>query len=215
MFTYAVGKAPEGDAKLVLTITDDARTAGAAARAAEDRGLESGDLESARRAASGEGRGGADGSGRGAGGRGAGGAADAAGAQGAGAEPGGWCWSALAEPAVAAATEQPAFAGIRGRGGPQAPLVAPGRYRATLGRLTGETVTPIGSAQSVSGDRAAAVRSAHRGIYVAQACAGDRRPPPPAPSALIAVIASAIIEPTSATLAGSTSVLLFFASSPN
>jgi hypothetical protein len=37
----------------------------------------------------------------------------------------------------------------------------------------------------------------------------------PAPSALIAVIASAIIEPTSATLAGSTSVLLFFASSPN
>ena len=37
VFTYAVGKAPEGDAKLVLTITDDARTAGAAARRAEDR----------------------------------------------------------------------------------------------------------------------------------------------------------------------------------
>jgi hypothetical protein len=38
---------------------------------------------------------------------------------------------------------------------------------------------------------------------------------PPAPSALIADMASAIMEPTSATLAGSTSVLLFFASSPN
>ena len=42
-----------------------------------------------------------------------------------------------------------------------------------------------------------------------------RRRAPPAPSALIADIASAIIEPTSATLAGSTSVLLFLASSPN
>ena len=36
----------------------------------------------------------------------------------------------------------------RGRGGPQGALVAPGRYRATLGRLTGETLTPMGSAQS-------------------------------------------------------------------
>jgi hypothetical protein len=36
-----------------------------------------------------------------------------------------------------------------GRGGPPpAPLVAPGRYRATLGRQSGDTVTPIGSAQT-------------------------------------------------------------------
>jgi hypothetical protein len=35
-----------------------------------------------------------------------------------------------------------------GRGGNQAPLVPPGRYKATLGRLVGETVTPIGPSQS-------------------------------------------------------------------
>jgi hypothetical protein len=35
-----------------------------------------------------------------------------------------------------------------GRGGAQAQLVAPGRYQALLGKLEGEKVTPIGSAQS-------------------------------------------------------------------
>jgi len=36
-----------------------------------------------------------------------------------------------------------------GRGGPpQGPLVAPGRYRATLGKLVGDTVTAIGPSQS-------------------------------------------------------------------
>ena len=35
-----------------------------------------------------------------------------------------------------------------GRGGAQAPLVAAGRYRATLGRQAGETVTPIGQPQT-------------------------------------------------------------------
>jgi hypothetical protein len=34
-----------------------------------------------------------------------------------------------------------------GRGGPQGPVVAPGRYRATLGTLTGDKVTPIGEPQ--------------------------------------------------------------------
>ena len=34
-----------------------------------------------------------------------------------------------------------------GRGGNQPPLVQPGRYRATLGRMVGDIVTPIGSAQ--------------------------------------------------------------------
>lgn len=39
--------------------------------------------------------------------------------------------------------------GFGGRGGPpQGPLVAPGRYRATLGKLVGETVTAIGPSQS-------------------------------------------------------------------
>ena len=38
--------------------------------------------------------------------------------------------------------------GFGGRGGPpQGPLVAPGRYRAALGKLVGDTVTPIGSPQ--------------------------------------------------------------------
>jgi len=36
-----------------------------------------------------------------------------------------------------------------GRGGPpQGPLVAPGRYRAQLGRQSGTEVTPLGQAQS-------------------------------------------------------------------
>ena len=35
-----------------------------------------------------------------------------------------------------------------GRGGQQGPLVEPGRYRATLGRLSGDIVTPIGQPQS-------------------------------------------------------------------
>ena len=41
--------------------------------------------------------------------------------------------------------------GRGGRGGaPQGPLVTPGRYRATLGKLVGDTVTPIGTPQSFS-----------------------------------------------------------------
>ncbi|HSC28381.1 MAG TPA: hypothetical protein VLD67_13965 [Vicinamibacterales bacterium] len=38
----------------------------------------------------------------------------------------------------------------RGRGGQQAPLVEPGRYRATLGRMTGDIVTPFGPTQTFS-----------------------------------------------------------------
>ena len=41
--------------------------------------------------------------------------------------------------------------GFGGRGGqPLAPLVAPGRYRATLGRMVGDAVTPLGPSQSFS-----------------------------------------------------------------
>jgi len=39
------------------------------------------------------------------------------------------------------------FAGFGGRGN-QPPLVEPGRYRATLGRLVGDIVTPIGQPQT-------------------------------------------------------------------
>jgi hypothetical protein len=35
-----------------------------------------------------------------------------------------------------------------GRGGPEAPLAAPGRYRATLGKMAGDVVTPIGEPQT-------------------------------------------------------------------
>ena len=35
-----------------------------------------------------------------------------------------------------------------GRGGNQGAVVEPGRYRATIGRLTGDKVTPIGESQS-------------------------------------------------------------------
>ncbi len=59
-------------------------------------------------------------------------------------------WNLRGEAAPTPAGSQPgAFAG-GGRGGNQAPLVAPGRYRATLGRLAGDKVTPMGAAQSFS-----------------------------------------------------------------
>ena len=48
----------------------------------------------------------------------------------------------------APAGAQQGFGG--GRGGNQAPLVAPGRYRATIGRLAGDKVTPVGQPQSFS-----------------------------------------------------------------
>ena len=38
--------------------------------------------------------------------------------------------------------------GRGGRGGAQGPTVAPGRYTATLGKLVGDSLTPIGPAQS-------------------------------------------------------------------
>ena len=64
-------------------------------------------------------------------------------------------WNLRGEPP--AATDQGQGAGGRGgrgggggggRGVQQGPLVEPGRYRATLGRLSGDIVTPIGQAQA-------------------------------------------------------------------
>ena len=65
-------------------------------------------------------------------------------------------WNLRADPPASSATApQPGargaggFGGGRGRGGPpQGPLVAPGRYRATLGKQVGDTVTPLGPSQS-------------------------------------------------------------------
>ena len=63
-------------------------------------------------------------------------------------------WNLRADPPAPSATAPPGgrggggFGG-RGRGGPpQGPLVAPGRYRATLGKQVGDTVTPLGPSQS-------------------------------------------------------------------
>ncbi len=66
-------------------------------------------------------------------------------------------WNLRTDPAPPAANAPagrgaaPGAGGGRGgRGGAQAPLVTPGRYRATLGRMVGETVTPIGPTQTFS-----------------------------------------------------------------
>ena len=37
-----------------------------------------------------------------------------------------------------------------GRGGNQGPVVPPGRYRATIARVAGDKVTPVGAPQSVN-----------------------------------------------------------------
>ena len=69
--------------------------------------------------------------------------------------------------AGAAGAAGPAGAGgFGGRGVQQGPLATPGRYRATLGRLVGETVTPIGAAAGVPGGAGSAVgdRASRSGI---------------------------------------------------
>jgi len=102
VFTYSVGKALPADAKLVLTITDDA--------GAQVRRLELDKAVGLKRVAWNL---------RGESPAASGGRATQAGPQAAG-----------------------AFAGF-GRG--QAPAAAAGRYRATLGTLVGDKVTPLGS----------------------------------------------------------------------
>ena len=56
-------------------------------------------------------------------------------------------WNLRGEAAPTPAGGQQGFGGGRGN---QAPLVAPGRYRAAIGRLAGDKVTPIGQPQSFS-----------------------------------------------------------------
>jgi hypothetical protein len=63
-------------------------------------------------------------------------------------------WNLRTDPPVTPAGGQAPGAGFGGfgggRGGNLAPMVAPGRYRAMLGRLAGDTVTPLGQPQSFS-----------------------------------------------------------------
>jgi photosystem II stability/assembly factor-like uncharacterized protein len=59
-------------------------------------------------------------------------------------------WNLRGEPPVTPAGGFAGFGGGGGggRGANQAPLVAPGRYRATLARVAGDKVTPVGTGQS-------------------------------------------------------------------
>jgi len=115
VFTYHVGQAPAADAKLVLTIADDAGRPVRRLDLAKDTGVQRIAWNLRGEAPAGQG-------GRG-GGRGA----------------------APQAETDAQEEQQPAFAG-RG-GAPQGPPVPAGRYRATLGRMVGDIVTPIGEPQ--------------------------------------------------------------------
>ena len=98
IFTYHVGKAPVGDAKLVLVITDDGGK--------PVRRLDLSNGPGMHRIA----------------------------------------WNLRGETPAQAEGAQGGRGG-GGRGGQQVPLVEPGRYRATIARLSGETTTPIGDTQ--------------------------------------------------------------------
>jgi photosystem II stability/assembly factor-like uncharacterized protein len=130
VFTYNVGQAPAAGAKLVLTITDDSGRPVRRLDLASEVGVRRVAWNLRGEPPAGGGRGGGRGmpsqSPRQA-------EDDDVDADDAGGD-------------AAQQEEPPAFGG---RGGPpQAPKVAPGRYRATLGRLVGDVVTPIGDAQT-------------------------------------------------------------------
>jgi len=119
VFTYNVGQAPASDAKLVLTIADDSGRPVRRLDLASQLGVQRVVWNLRGEPPAGGGRGG----------------------------------RGMAPPRQAEADEEdeqqeepPAFGG---RGGPpQGPPAAPGRYRATLGRLVGDVVTPIGEPQT-------------------------------------------------------------------
>jgi hypothetical protein len=108
IFTYHVGQAPAGDAKLVLQVADDTGKQVRRIELPKDPGVHriAWDLRGDAPAAAGGGR--------------AGGAGD------------------------------PEAAQFTGRGRQGGPAATPGRYRATIGKVTGDTFTAIGQAQSFS-----------------------------------------------------------------
>jgi photosystem II stability/assembly factor-like uncharacterized protein len=147
-FTYHLRQDVPSDSKLVLTISDETGR--------QVRRLELDSYAGLRRVnwnlrtdplpaqpAAGRGRGGD----QGAQGNAAQGVGAQAGAQGAGAQG-----SAQAGGAAGGQGAQRGGGGggFGGRDGSQPPLVAPGRYRAQLGRVTGDAVTPIGAPQTFS-----------------------------------------------------------------
>ncbi len=121
VFTYHVGQAPAADAKLVLTIADDAGRPVRRLDLSKEPGLQRIAWNLRGEAPAGGGRGG-----------------------GRGAAPVAQSEASSNEEEAEAQDEQPVFAG---RGGQVAPLVGAGRYRATLGRMVGDIVTPIGAPQ--------------------------------------------------------------------
>jgi len=117
-FTYTVGKAPDGDAKLVITIADDTGRQVRRLEIPKTAGVNRTTWNLRADPPQGEGRGGGRGTGGGRGDEG---------------DPAG-------------GGEQQGFGG---RGGPPpGPLVSPGRYRATLGVTSGDSVKPVGPAQT-------------------------------------------------------------------
>jgi len=121
VLTYHVGQPPAGDTRLVINITDATGRQVRRLQAPKDPGIH-------RIAWDLTGEASPQGGGRGFSPTGSG--------QGRGGGAGG-----------DEQQEVPAFGRGRGQG---APPVPPGRYRATLGKVSGETVTPIGDPQSFS-----------------------------------------------------------------
>jgi hypothetical protein len=118
VFTYSVGQAVPADSKLVLNITDDAGRAVRRMEVPREAGLHRAAWNLRADPAPAE---------AGRGGRGG---------------------VVAARPADGDDAEQEQEAPGFGRGQAQGQVVAPGRYRATLAKVTGETVTPIGEPRS-------------------------------------------------------------------
>jgi hypothetical protein len=165
VFTYSIGQELPSDTKLVLTITDDTgkqvrrmdQLPVEVRQPGENRQPEElpkaigihrivwnlrGDPVTPAAAPGGAGAPGGRAAGGGGAAVGAAGGAGAAGAGAAGGAQAGRGGGAAGGPPAGAA-----FGGFGGRGG-GAPLVEPGHYTATLGKMTGDTVTPIGKQQS-------------------------------------------------------------------
>jgi hypothetical protein len=131
--TYSVGQSLPADTKLVITITDDNGRQVRRLDVSKDPGVRR--VVWNLRADPGAPVAGPGGGGRG--GRGGG-----AGAGGAGGAGGGGAGAGRVD-----VPAPPPQGGGGGRGGPGGPLVEPGHYTATLGKMVGDQVTPVGKSQ--------------------------------------------------------------------